>query len=124
MQAGWKVVVVGRSRLAHHMGLPSLARIPITNREIIVHNYTPFRKYYMARNHSYLETRANRSPSILLKAYFWRFRVAFHMMRETVAEQKGHIWAANWAISLGTVLGIFGWLVDYRKLPATIRKCF
>lgn len=121
---GCNVRMVPESRIIHHMGQPAVGKLFLSRFSRTVHNYSPLRKFYIARNHSYLETRAALREGVLLNALFWRVRVAYHMFRESLYERGDWLWASVWAIVLGTLLGICGKLVPYNKLHSSVRKLF
>lgn len=121
---GHRVLMVPESQLVHHMGQPTMGRFLWGVSSRIVHNYSPLRKFYITRNHSYLETRFALREGALFPALFWRLRVGYHMLRESLYERREWLWASIWSIGLGTLLGICGKLVPYDKLPSPVRKLF
>jgi len=121
---GYRVLMIPESRLVHHMGQPTMGQCLWGVSSRTVHNYSPLRKFYITRNHSYLETRFALREGALFSALLWRMRVSYHMLRESLFERREWLWASIWSIALGTLLGICGKLVPYNKLPAPVRKLF
>lgn len=120
---GQKVLMVPRSQLRHNMGQPARGRLLFGGLSYrTVHNYSPLRKFFIARNHSYLETRLAMRNGCLSRAILWRLRVAYYMIRESLYERQEWLWASIWSVALGTLLGMFGKLVHYNKLPFFLRK--
>lgn len=119
---GQKVRVVPDSRLVHHMGQPTKGFLFKGLISRTVHNYSPLRKFYITRNHSYIETRVATREGVLFSALFWRIRVAYYMLRESLYERREWIWASMWSVAIGTLFGICGKLVPYNRLPRLVRK--
>jgi rhamnosyltransferase len=120
LRKGHRVLVASKSLIFHNMGSPAQGHALLGSNVRIVHNYSPFRKYYISRNHSYLELRSHHR--FVLAAFFWRLRVAFYMLRESFYERPSWLWASVCSIVFGTLFGICGILVPYQNLPRFVRK--
>jgi rhamnosyltransferase len=117
-----QLAVVRNSQIKHHLGNPSVKLTKITGRRLLVQGYSPMRKFYIARNHTYLQLRAGKTFSQRAEALIWRIRVAAHMCKEALHEEPGLIFASVCSILLGTVLGLVGLLLRYQRLPKIFCK--
>lgn len=105
-QQNYKVIVVSSLIFPHRLGLPEKIYSKILDKTIYVRNYSPMRRYYICRNHTYLETRlCNRD--LLFTSVKWRLRVMLENLTEIFYEKNLRI-LKTWACLKGTLDGFTG----------------
>lgn len=113
MSLGRKVLIAKKARFSHHMGNRSLGLNIISKTKYWVPNYSPLRKYYITRNHSYLELRAARNYYKMI-VIFIRLRVGLSMIKDALAEDPKNLSVSVKAIISGTIRGLFGIMKPYQ----------
>lgn len=122
LQEYGQVVIVRSSEIIHHLGSPSIGINKFSKTKRLVHNYSPLRKFYIARNHTYLELRSAKRSKQIMIATLWRFRVAANMIREALHENPRALFPSACSIFIGTMLGFVGKMIGYQKLPRFMRQ--
>lgn len=105
----FEVVVVKNAFMRHKYASCSVAKLPMANYRILIHNYSPLRKYYICRNHTYISNKYA-SKYFLLRVYLDR---ALYLLKTTLKilfyekhDKKSKLWASV----LGTIDGFRGML--------------
>ncbi|NJN74587.1 MAG: glycosyltransferase family 2 protein, partial [Limnothrix sp. RL_2_0] len=70
-EQGFEIVVITHASMLHHYAKCEIRKFLFTEKNILVHNYSPLRRYYICRNHTYI-LRKHAKSSALLSLYISR----------------------------------------------------
>jgi rhamnosyltransferase len=102
-----KIYLVPIAILNHQYAQSINAKLPFTNRIFLVHNYSPLRRYYICRNHTYIEISYS-SSSYFFRLFLHRIKYLLKTSLKIIFYESDQKNLKLWACFIGTIDGFLG----------------
>lgn len=106
-QKGYKIFLTRKTFIQHRFSNLSLAKFPITGKNIMINHYSSLRYYYISRNHTYISLHLCKSVDIPL-VIFDRLHRMFRTIAKILFYEPEQKYLKTWACLKGTFDGFIG----------------
>jgi rhamnosyltransferase len=102
-----KVYLVPSAILNHQYAQSINVKLPFINQILLIHNYSPLRRYYICRNHTYVEMKFSTSP-YLFRLFLHRINYLLKTSLKIIFYESDQKNLKLWACFIGTIDGFLG----------------
>jgi rhamnosyltransferase len=106
-QAGYRVLVVRSATMQHRFSDLEVAYLPVWKKEILINHYSPLRRYYICRNHTYVTIQICNLEN-LPKVIIHRLNCLLRALVKIWFYESDQKLLKSWACLLGTYDGFVG----------------
>lgn len=106
-QREFNVVVVNNAFMDHNYASCSTGRLPFLRKDVLIHNYSPMRRYYICRNHTYI-LKQYAEKYLSLHLYTSRISYLAKTVFKILAYEHSDKRTKVWACISGTIDGFRG----------------